>query len=115
MDSRSPRTNPTVVTRCETRSPKEIEHGFDVEGAGKRLAEHRFASLLSVDLEGKENISAIGAIRTGGPTDFTWHGRSDGLRSALARLDEFAQVLRIWSVTTSSSTTSNSSPGTGQI
>ena len=49
------------------------------------------ARLLSIDLEGKENISAIGAIRTGRSTVFTWHGRSDGLRSALARLDEFAQ------------------------
>ena len=67
-----------------------IERWRDEEGVGKRLAAHGLAGLLSIDLEGKENIGAIGAIRTDRSTAFTWRGRSGGLRAALAALDEFA-------------------------
>ncbi len=71
-----------------------IERWRDEEGVGKRLAAYRLAGLLSIDLEGKENIGAIGAIRTDGSTAFTWRGRSDGLRAALATLDKFAEGAR---------------------
>ncbi len=67
-----------------------IERWRDEEGVGKRLAAHGLAGLLSVDLEGKNSIGAIGAIRTDRSTAFTWRGRSGGLRAALAALDEFA-------------------------
>ena len=67
-----------------------IERWRDEEGVGKRLAAHGLAALLSVDLEGKDNIGAIGAIRTDRSTAFTWRGRSGGLRTALAALDEYA-------------------------
>ena len=68
-----------------------IDRWRDKEGAGKRLAAHRLAGLLSIDLEGSERIGAIGAIRTDCSTAFTWRGRSGGLRAALAALDEFAE------------------------
>ncbi len=67
-----------------------IERWNDDNAAGKRLAKHRLTALLSIDLEGKESIGAIGAIRTDRATPFTWRGKSDGLRAALAELDEFA-------------------------
>ena len=67
-----------------------IERWRDEEGVGKRLAAHGLAGLLSIDVEGKENIGAIGAIRTDRSIVFTWRGRSGGLRAALAALDEFA-------------------------
>ena len=67
-----------------------IERWRDNEGVRSRLAAQRLAGLLSVDLEGKDNIGAIGAIRTDSSTAFTWRGRSGGLRAALAALDEFA-------------------------
>ena len=68
-----------------------IEHWRDDEGVPSRLAARRLTGLLSVDLEGKDNIGAIGAIRTDSSTAFTWRGRNAGLRAALAALDEFAR------------------------
>ncbi len=67
-----------------------IRRWRDREGVGKRLAAHGLPGLLSIDVEGKENIGAIGAIRTDRSIVFTWRGRSGGLRTALAALDEFA-------------------------
>ena len=67
-----------------------VERWRDENGAGNRLAAHRLTALLSLDLEGKENIGAIGAIRTDRPATFTWRGGSGELRAALAALDEFA-------------------------
>ena len=67
-----------------------VERWRDDEGVRSRLAAQRLTGLLSVDLEGKDNIGAIGAIRTDHSTAFTWRGRSGGLRAALAALDEFA-------------------------
>ncbi len=68
-----------------------IRRWRDEDSVGKRLAGHRLAGLLSIDLEGKGNIGAIGAIRTDRSTAFTWRGRADGLSAALGALDEFAQ------------------------
>ena len=55
------------------------------------MAAHQLAGLLSIDLEGSENIRAIGAIRTDRSTAFTWRGDSNGLPAALAALDEFSE------------------------
>ena len=68
-----------------------ISRWSDEKDLGQRLAAHRISSPLSIDLEGREKIGAIGAIRTDRLTTFTWHGRNDGLREALAALDEFAE------------------------
>ena len=72
--------------------PKPIAIGRwgDDKGVGTRLAAHQLAGLLSIDLEGSENIHAIGAIRTDRSTTFTWRGDSKGLPAALAALDEFS-------------------------
>ncbi len=68
-----------------------VKHWRDDKAAGSRLAAHRLTALLSVDLEGSKNISAIGAIRTDRSATFAWRGKNDGLRSALAALDEFSE------------------------
>ena len=72
--------------------PKPIAIGRwgDDKGVGTRLAAHQVAGLLSIDLEGSENIHAIGAIRSDRSTTFTWRGDSKGLPAALAALDEFS-------------------------
>ena len=67
-----------------------VERWSDDNEVGKRLAAHRLAGLLSIDLEGSESIGAIGAIRTDRSTIFTWRGEVSGLRAALAALEEFA-------------------------
>ena len=67
-----------------------VERWTDDNSEGNRLAAHGLTALLSLDLEGKENIGAIGAIRTDRSATFTWRGGSGGLRAALAALDEFA-------------------------
>ena len=67
-----------------------VERWSDDNEVGSRLAAHRLTSLLSLDLEGSENIGAIGAVRTDRSTAFTWRGESGGLRAALSALDEFA-------------------------
>ena len=55
------------------------------------MAARQLAGLLSIDLEGSDNIHAIGAIRTDRSTTFTWRGDSGGLPAALAALDEFSE------------------------
>ena len=67
------------------------ERWSDDNEVGNRLAAHRLTALLSLDLEGSENIGAIGAIRTDRSATFAWRGESGGLRTALAALDEFAE------------------------
>ena len=68
----------------------DAEQWRDAKEVGRRLAAHGLTSLLSVDLEGRDSIGAIGAIRTDRSTTFAWRGDSSGLRSALAGLAEFA-------------------------
>ena len=72
------------------QNPAAVERWRDDKGVGTRLAAHRLAGLLSIDLEGSENIHAIGAIRTDRSTAFTWRGDSDDLPAALAALEEFS-------------------------
>ena len=67
-----------------------VERWNDDREVGKRLAAHRLTGLLSIDLEGRESIGAIGAIRTDRSISYTWRGDSKGLPAALAALDEFA-------------------------
>ena len=62
----------------------------DVKEVGQRLASHRLSGLLSVDLEGRTTISAIGAIRSDRSSTYAWKGDHRGLNTALRDLDEFA-------------------------
>lgn len=68
----------------------ETARWSDTRKVRKRLADHSFAGLLSVDLEGRDSINAIGAIRTDVGTRFTRRRESCGLRQALAALEESA-------------------------
>ena len=54
------------------------------------MAARQLAGLLSIDLEGSDNIGAIGAVRTDRSTTFTWRGDRTGLPAALSALDEFS-------------------------
>ena len=67
-----------------------VERWRDDKGVGTRLAARQLAGLLSIDLEGSDNIGAIGAVRTDCCTTFTWRGDRTGLPAALAALDEFS-------------------------
>ena len=67
-----------------------VSHWSDDNAIGKRLATRRLAGLLSIDLEGKESIGAIGAIRTDRSSSYVWQGKGKGMPAALAALDEFA-------------------------
>ena len=71
-----------MVTVSRWRDPKE---------SGKRLAAHGFAGLLSVDLEGKSRIGAIGAVHTDRSRTYAWKGHADALQQALAKLDQFSE------------------------
>ncbi len=62
----------------------------DVENVGMRLQAHRLAGLLSIDLEGRESIGAIGAVHVDPSTTHAWRGDEGSLRSALNKLDAFA-------------------------
>ena len=63
----------------------------DSEESGKRLAAHGFTGLLSIDLEGKSKIGAIGAVRADHSSTYSWKGHASGLRQALAKLDQFSE------------------------
>ncbi len=63
----------------------------DSEESGKRLAAHGFTGLLSIDLEGKSKIGAIGAVRADQSSTYSWKGHASGLRQALANLDRFSE------------------------
>ena len=67
-----------------------VKRWADFKKVGTRLAAHRLTNLLSIDLEGSENIGAIGAIRTDRSDTFVWSGDNKGLQPAIAALDEFA-------------------------
>ena len=62
----------------------------DSKGIGKRLAAHGLTGVLSLDLEGKTGISAIGAVDTDGSRTCAWKGGNRGLARGLRDLDEFA-------------------------
>ena len=62
----------------------------DSKKSGKRLAAHGFAGLLSIDLEGKSRIGAIGAVHADKSRTYSWKGHARTLRQALARLDQFS-------------------------
>ena len=47
--------------------------------------------MVSLDLEGRKNITAIGAVRTDSSRTFNWTGRRDKLRTALLELDSFVE------------------------
>ncbi len=68
-----------------------IERWNDDNGVGTRLEAHRVPDLLSLDLEGRQGIGAIGAVHTGRSTTFAWKGGRHGVAWALAALDEFAE------------------------
>ena len=80
----------TVVVHPVRNCRFAAERWRDDQGVGTRLAAHQLSGLLSIDLEGSENIHAIGAIRTDRSITFTWRGDSNGLPAALAALDEFS-------------------------
>lgn len=62
----------------------------DVRNVGTRLKAHRLTGLLALDLEGRENIGAIGAVYVDSSTTQAWRGDSGRLRAALTALDAFA-------------------------
>ena len=64
---------------------------IDLKGIGRRLAQRPVPRIVSIDLEGKTSISAIGAVRTDSSRTFSWQGRRSELRKALLELDSFAE------------------------
>ena len=56
-----------------------------------RLEQHSFRSVVSLDLEGKTSISAIGAVRTDNSSTFSWKGQRRNLRQALLDLNSFVK------------------------
>ena len=63
----------------------------DTKGINRRLEQRPFPRLVSLDLEGKTNISAIGAVRTDNSSTFAWKGRAGELKQALRELDSFVE------------------------
>ena len=57
----------------------------------RRLALRPFPRMVSIDLEGKTTISAIGAVRTDNTSTFAWKGSPNELRQALVELDSFVE------------------------
>ena len=66
------------------------KHWNDYKKVAMRLKAHRLAGLLSLDLEGRENIGAIGAVHVDSSTTHAWRGDKGRLHSALTALDAFA-------------------------
>ena len=62
----------------------------DVKEVGERLASRGLSGLLSIDLEGRTTISAIGAVRSDRSSTYAWKGDRRALSRALRDLDEFA-------------------------
>ncbi len=63
----------------------------DNKATRRRLAQRPYPRMVSLDLEGKTNISAIGAVRTDNTSTFAWKGRPGELRQALTELDSFVE------------------------
>ncbi len=68
-----------------------VERWSDAKKVRERLVAHGLTGLSSIDLEGKETIGAIGAIRTDRLRSYVWRGDGRGLNTALAALEEFAE------------------------
>ena len=62
----------------------------DVKEVGQPLVSHGLSGLLSIDLEGRTTISAIGAVRGDRSITYAWKGDRRELNRALRDLDEFA-------------------------
>ena len=67
-----------------------VSHWTDRKEIGERLAAHGLGGLLSIDLEGRAAIGAIGAILADQSSTYTWKGDAKLRHQALARLDQFA-------------------------
>ena len=63
----------------------------DLKAIRNRLEKRPFRRVVSLDLEGKTSISAIGAVRTDNSSTFAWKGRRGELRQALLELDSFVK------------------------
>ena len=63
----------------------------DAKGIRRRLAQRPYPRMVSLDLEGRTSISAIGAVRTDSSRNFSWKGRQSELREALIALDSFVE------------------------
>ena len=67
-----------------------VSHWTDRKEIGKRLAAHGLGGLISIDLEGRSGIGAIGAIRADQSSAYAWKGDAKLRGQAFARLDRFA-------------------------
>ena len=66
------------------------KHWNDVNQVAMHLKAHCLAGLLSIDIEGRAGIGAIGAVHVDPSTTQAWRGDEGRLRSALTALDAFA-------------------------
>ena len=62
----------------------------DPKASGNRLAAHGLKGLLSIDLEGKTRIGAVGAVHTDESSTYAWKGDAAGLQYALSNLERFS-------------------------
>ena len=62
----------------------------DPKASGNRLAAHGLNGLLSIDLEGKTRIGAVGAVHTDESSTYAWKGDAAGLHYALSDLKRFS-------------------------
>ena len=88
---RNERTYPGPATSgCRSTTLMAGKHWNDVNKVAVRLTAHRLAGLLSLDLEGRDSIGAIGAVHADRSITYTCRGNATGSRAALAQLDAFA-------------------------
>ncbi len=67
-----------------------VSHWRDSNKFAKRLGMHGLTGLLSLDLEGKSRIGAIGPVHTDQSSTYTWKGDARLRHQAVAKLDQFA-------------------------